>query len=160
MSEQKTPQPVITNKEAATESAAPSLNESISRLQESIHPTPTQERVPAQQYAAKTVVKVVDSRIPHCKKIVLTPDQRLTECVVMKETPTEMYVIPTNHLDRIDLKRIHSIVTSVQARSADLPTVMGTHYMANGVLALNYFHQKVIRVCLLSGRVTPVGPTY
>lgn len=107
-------------------------------------------------------LKTRKSAIPHIEWIDLTDNGVYVECAVMKKDGRgNMYIIPLNKLDGVDLLRMHDIVSNRNAKSYALWDLMSQITLGNGINALFYFHQLVDMVTsngqILKPRLGVVG---
>lgn len=93
------------------------------------------------------------AEFPHVKWIELKQGV-MTECAVMKEDQYgNLYYFELSKLDDIDKGRLHKILMNRHANTMPLWDLMSNHTLANGMNALNYFHQ-LVKVITRSGVIT------
>lgn len=101
-----------------------------------------------------TQIKIFPSkRYYHVGKIDLGNNGTLIECAIVKQDNLgNVYFIRLDHLDDVDLRRIHKIVTGRNAPKSTLYDLMHENVLGNGINALHYFHQ-LVRVITPTGQI-------
>lgn len=98
-------------------------------------------------------VKTYPGAYPHVEWIDLKGDGVLHECAVMKKDQFgNVYFFEIAKLDNVDKRRLFRYITHRTASQFELWDLLSQHTLANGVNALNYFHQ-LVNVITPSGRV-------
>lgn len=101
---------------------------------------------------------MIQSKYPFVEWLDLDGSGVLSECAVMKRFPNgDVYYFPISVLDRIDLKRLHQILTDRNVQLYDeLWKVLEQRTLGNGRNALDYFNQLVKRRTA-AGHILPFG---
>lgn len=94
----------------------------------------------------------------HLERISLKNDGVFQEILVMKKDSYtgDIYYIATNELDPIDKQRIIKILHRRDANSYPLYDLFYNETLANGMNALEYFHQ-LVKIRTRKGEIFPVG---
>jgi hypothetical protein len=98
-------------------------------------------------------INIRAGHLPHIFWIDLGNDGVFVECAVMnRDKLGNITFIRINSLDAVDRRRLLRIVTNRNARTLPLWDVMSSITLANGVNALQYFHQ-LVEVITQTGRI-------
>lgn len=94
-----------------------------------------------------------DPNLPHVEWVDLDDNGVAVEVIVVKRDRAsgDLYFIRTDHLDEIDRKRIVQVLRKRDAAKYELWDLLSNTTLANGVNALEFFHQ-LVRVKTQSGQ--------
>lgn len=98
-----------------------------------------------------------NKRYEHVQYVDLKNDGSLHECIIMKYTDAgDLYYIPVEHLDDIDVARLHQIISRKDADRYELWDLLSNVTLKNGSNALTFFQQFVLHRTA-NGKIQPPG---
>ena len=94
----------------------------------------------------------------HLRRVSLKNDNVYQEVIVMKEDGStgDIYYIATNELDVIDRQRMIKILNRRDSDAYPLYDLLANETLANGMNALEYFHQ-LVKIRTLNGDIFAVN---
>lgn len=94
----------------------------------------------------------------HLERISLKNDGVFEEVLIMSknENTGDIYYIAVNDLDTIDKKRVIRILSRRDANNYPLYDLMANETLANGMNALEFFHQ-LVKIRTVNGDIFPVN---